>query len=797
MSDSKNNKKKKKKQAVAAVPKPPFWVTYKEVLALALVAMSVYLGLALYSYAPTDPAFFQERLRQGAVANWGGVIGSYLSGLGMRFLGWGSYVLIGMMLFYAVAFLLELKSALKSSVILGWGLFLTTACLGFSMFSLKLGMDPGGAFGTWMFASLHVYVGAFGRWIFWVTGCLIAFSLIFRMSYRYFFQWPAKMTQGFLAWARQTWQALTGWYFETWHDFKRDWDQKRQAKKNKPKVHQPEANHQKQSPTMSTATINTAVQMPSRPSTEVENQNQANKKNISIVYPKQDQETPEQETQRLERESAPEAKEKKSPYTMPSLDLLEKGKAQDVKIDQATLLKNAEILEAKLKDFGVLGKVLEVQPGPVVTMYEFEPAAGVKVNKITALGDDLTLALKALSVRIAPIAGKSVVGIEVANPIREFVYIKDIIDHHVFRDHPSKLTISLGKDISGKPVVGNLRKMPHLLVAGATGSGKSVSVNSMLASILYKSTPDEVRMILVDPKMLELSLYNEIPHLLLPVVTDPRKASAALKWGVREMERRYRLMSELSVRNIEGYNAKVDAYMRKNPRASYEEHMEVKPETHEGRLPFIMIVIDELADLMMVASKDVEDSIIRLAQMARASGIHLLLATQRPSVDVITGIIKANMPSRIAFQVSSKIDSRTILDANGAEQLLGAGDMLYMPPGTSKLQRLHGSFISDDEVGRITDFWKSQAKPEYNEEILKPAVENGITTTGNPEEDEMYLKALNVVRERKVASISYIQRKLRIGYNRAARLVERMDDDGFLAPGEVGKPREVRISDLP
>jgi S-DNA-T family DNA segregation ATPase FtsK/SpoIIIE len=352
--------------------------------------------------------------------------------------------------------------------------------------------------------------------------------------------------------------------------------------------------------------------------------------------------------------------------------------------------------------------------------------------------------------------------------------------------------------------------MPHLLVAGATGSGKSVSVNGMILSVLYKATPDEVRMILVDPKMLELSLYEHIPHLLLPVVTDPRKAAAALRWAVLEMEKRYRLMADLGVRNIEGYNKKIPKVMeeggvKKSEKVAGEGELPLgmpetsdqkpKPEDHTGPLPFIMIVIDELADLMMVSSHEVEESIIRLAQMARAAGIHLLLATQRPSVDVITGVIKANMPARVSFQVSSKVDSRTILDANGAELLLGAGDMLFLPPGTSKLVRIHGAFVTDNEVKRVTDFWKAQARPDYDETILKMKTEEEAAEAAEGgEDDEMYQQALNLVRLHRVASISMIQRKLRIGYNRAARIVERMEEEGLLAPGETGKPREVRMS---
>jgi len=464
-------------------------------------------------------------------------------------------------------------------------------------------------------------------------------------------------------------------------------------------------------------------------------------------------------------------------------------------IDKESILMNSRILEKKLRDFGVDGEIKEVHPGPVVTMYEFVPAPGVKVNKIVNLTDDLTMALSAISIRIvAPIPGKAVVGIEIPNKTRETVHFKEILCSEEFSKNRSLLTLALGKDISGQTSVADLAKMPHLLVAGATGAGKSVSVNSMICSILYKATPEEVRLIMVDPKMLELSVYDGIPHLLLPVVTDPKKAALALRWGVGEMERRYKLLSETGVKNISSFNQLV----KKNPVFTRINEDGEEEEVTLEKLPYIVIVIDELADLMMVASKEVEESITRLAQMARAAGIHLILATQRPSVDVITGIIKANFPARISFQVSSKTDSRTILDANGAESLLGAGDMLFLSGGASKLLRIHGAFISEAETHRIVKFLKKVGgQPEYDETILKPKKEESGGAEGDDEFDEKYDEAVAIVSDAGTASISMIQRRMRIGYNRAARMIERMEEEGVVGPSDgTSKGREVLISRL-
>ncbi|MGD8980280.1 MAG: DNA translocase FtsK 4TM domain-containing protein [Desulfobacterales bacterium] len=470
-----------------------------------------------------------------------------------------------------------------------------------------------------------------------------------------------------------------------------------------------------------------------------------------------------------------------SGFQLPSINLLDNFKEELSSADDENLSMQSKLLEKKLDDFNVNGKVVAVSPGPVITTFEYEPAPGVKINKIVNLTDDLALALRATSIRIvAPIPGKAVIGIELPNTSRELVRFRGIVASSAFEKSKSKLTICLGRDIIGNPVVAELDKMPHLLIAGATGTGKSVALNAMICSLLYKSIPDEVKLIMIDPKRIELSSYDGIPHLITPVVTDVKKATNALFWAVREMERRYELLSEKKSRNIRQYNQKIEKEKDPNKDPSLK------------KLPYIVIVIDELADLMMSASRNVEFALTRLAQMARAGGIHLILATQRPSVDVLTGIIKANFPTRLTFQVSSKTDSRTIIDTNGAENLLGDGDMLFLPPGTAKLQRIHGAFISEEELSRIIGFLKNQKTPEYDKTILKapPKEEEDSDTT---EYDERYDDAVALITKTGQASISMIQRHLRIGYNRAARIIEVMEKEGIVGPPDGAKPREVLV----
>jgi len=495
-------------------------------------------------------------------------------------------------------------------------------------------------------------------------------------------------------------------------------------------------------------------------------------------------------------------------YTLPALALLAAApESAKVPIDRAGLERNARLLESVLEDFHVRGDIVEVRPGPVVTMYELEPASGIKASRVIQLADDIARNMSALSARVATIPGRSVIGIELPNARRESVVLSEIVGSQAFEDQNMSLPLILGKNISGDPVIADLAPMPHLLVAGTTGSGKSVGLNCMILSLLYRLSPDECRMIMIDPKMLELSIYDDIPHLLSPVVTEPGKAIRALKWTVEQMEERYRMMASLGVRQLASFNSKVREAKAKGTQlgrkvqtgynADSGQPIYETEELDYEVLPQIVVVVDELADLMMTAGKEVEFLIQRLAQKARAAGIHLIMATQRPSVDVITGVIKANLPTRISFQVTSKIDSRTILGEQGAEQLLGKGDMLYMPGG-KQIIRVHGPFVSDDEVRAVADHWRKQGVPDYIMAVTEEPEDGGYIFDGQPvgeddAETQLYRKAIQVVAESQKASVSYLQRQLRVGYNSAARLIERMEKDGLVGvPDHVGR-REVLI----
>ena len=466
-------------------------------------------------------------------------------------------------------------------------------------------------------------------------------------------------------------------------------------------------------------------------------------------------------------------------YRLPSLDLLTSPPPLKERQIRENLEENSRILEETLREFGIEVKVVAVEPGPVITRYELQPAPGVKINKITALSDDIALVMKAQSIRIiAPIPGKSAVGIEVPNSISTLVYLKEVLESEEFRQARSKLTLALGKDTGGTPLVADLSDMPHLLIAGTTGSGKTVCINSIIASLLYNASPDELKFLMIDPKMVELALFNNLPHLIAPVVTEPKKVKGALAWVVQEMESRYRLLAKLGVRNIDMYNARV----------------EQKKDLPEGelfeRLPYLVVVIDELADLMMVVPQEVESAITRLAQLSRAVGIHMVLATQRPSVDVLTGVIKANFPARISFKVASKVDSRTVLDMNGADKLVGKGDMLFLKPGLSKPIRAQAALIQDQEIERIAEFIRSQRAPSYHEGILQEQEKRMGTQVAK---DELYEDAVKIVLETRHASVSVLQRRFGLGYSRAARLIDMMEEEGIVGPYRGSKPREVLV----
>lgn len=499
-----------------------------------------------------------------------------------------------------------------------------------------------------------------------------------------------------------------------------------------------------------------------------------------------------------------------SEWDLPPVDILEEVPAQqkDDRLDETALRRNAELLQNVLNDYNVKGEIKSIYPGPVVTLYELEPAPGTKTSRVVSLSDDIARSMSAVSVRVAVVPGRNVIGIELPNKRRQTVYLRELIEGGEFEKTQSKLPLVLGKDIGGAPIIADLSRMPHLLVAGTTGSGKSVAVNTMIFSMLYRLPPEKCRFIMIDPKMLELSVYDDIPHLLSPVVTDPGRAVVALKWAVQEMENRYRNMSKLGVRNIEGYNARIRDAIKKGEILMRKVQTGFDPETGKPvyeeqpleltELPYIVIVVDEFADLMLVAGKDVENAIQRLAQMARAAGLHLIMATQRPSVDVITGVIKANFPTRISFAVTSKIDSRTILGEGGAEMLLGMGDMLYMAAG-GRITRVHGPFVSDKEVEEVVNFLKAQGEPSYLEEVTEGDMfgeggefgeEGG---NGGAACDALYDEAVALVAREGKASTSFIQRHLQIGYNRAARIIEHMEKEGVVSPANrVGK-REVLV----
>ncbi len=704
-----------------------------EFLGVCLIVLGIFVFLSLLGHHFEDPGF--GRTGAGEVKNFTGLLGAYLSALLFDLFGLAAWVIPVFFILAGVAFLIG-RSPCWRLPVAGLLFLISTAWLA-PLFGLDTEIGPypfGGGLLGGIGGFLLRYLGRPGLALLVITMEIFALCLISELSPRGLLHRFVSGTRSLLHWLRCA--VRPGEHLEP--------------------VLEPRMPVQRESLHPEGDLVQEARELPGAPRI-------SDRPSYQEVFHEEEEEEGDEEEIKI-------VPAKKGLFEPPSLSLLDDPPPGVQRESREELLARAKLLEEKLADFGVKGKVTEICPGPVITVYEYEPAPGVKINKITALADDLALGLKAASVRIvAPIPGKSAVGIEVANQEREIVYLKEILASEAFRQARSKLTLALGKDISGKPVVTDLARMPHLLIAGATGTGKSVCLHAMLVSLLYKALPDEVRFLLVDPKRIELSVYEGIPHLLHPVVLEPKMATQALKWAVSEMERRYQLLEEARARNLESYNQQA-----------------------EEKLPYIVIVVDELADLMVVSSKEVETSLTRLAQMARAAGIHLLLATQRPSVDVLTGIIKANFPARISFQVSSRTDSRTILDTGGAERLLGAGDMLFLPPGTSKLQRIHGAYVSEKEVRRVVEFWKAQGEPEYETSILTPTSE----TEGPLEEDEvdeLYEQAVELVIKTGQASISMLQRRLRVGYNRAARMIERMEREGIVGPSDGVRPRPVLV----
>ncbi len=730
-----------------------------EIIGILLIAVGVFLFLSLVSYHPMDPSFFSyTSSKVKEIHNWMGIVGAYLSGLLFQGFGFPSFLISFVLVVFAFSFIFRWEWKYLSLKITGWAVILLTTS---SFFGLWLNpiriyqqdLLMGGFIGEIFSRNLVRYFNRPGATILLFVILILSFVLGTGISFISVVKYLGGAVQKLI---------------EKIGTFKMV--RKEGAEREKKLV------KRKQEKKEMTEVIPTVViEKPSPP-------------------PKKEEVVKQEAFEFLEASKA---------FQLPPISLLEAEVEKRQKIDRDSLIMNSRILEKKLLDYGVEGKVVEVRPGPVITVYEFEPAPGVKVSRIVNLADDLALALSALSIRIvAPIPGKAVVGIEVPNTNRETVYFKEIIDSDNFRTFKSKLSFGLGKDISGQPFVVDLARMPHLLVAGSTGSGKSVSINAMICSILFKAAPEEVRFLMIDPKMLELSDYEGIPHLLLPVVTNPKKAAVALKWLVDEMERRYTVLAEKGVRNIEHYHQRMEKELREKGKVYKRkgdvlEGDEEKPMEPMERVPYIVVVIDELADLMMISSREVEEYITRLAQMSRAVGIHLILATQRPSVDVLTGIIKANFPARISFQVTSKVDSRTILDTIGAEHLLGAGDMLFLPPGSSKLTRLHGAFVSSPEIKRVVEFLRKQGKPSYDPSILAEVKKEKEAAGGEEDEyDEKYDEAVAFVAEARQASISLIQRRFRIGYNRAARIVEKMEAEGVVGPSDGIKAREVLVKKI-
>lgn len=720
----------------------------REVGGLTLVAASVYVALSLLTFS----------LEPGAGGNLGGPVGDFFANVLLQSVGLAAYLVPA---YGAVAGWRLLRNhplgPLAARVSGGALLLLFTAIALSLLFPATDAYRAGGFIGGWIAQRLFLdELGRLGAYLFTLAG--LALSLAFALD-------VSVLSLG------RTLVAAGGWMSDKAGAAAGAWRTRRRLRwpRTDPEIVTPGAGE-------SAARGEPRVRI------------QPRKKPAPVIAPK-----PVQEKFEFVRDASATT----GRYRLPSLEFLNATVASADTIDREALLTNSRVLEKKLKDFGVEGNVVKVNPGPVVNMYEYEPAAGVKISRIVNLSDDLSMVLRAESVRIVgPLPGKAVVGIEVANRQREEVNLKELLSTPEYQSSSYKIPVALGKDIYGSPVVGPLEAMPHLLVAGSTGTGKSVFLNTILMSILYHSTPESCRLVLIDPKLLELSVYEGIPHLLTQVVTNPKRASAALHGVVHKMEERYRIMAAKGVRNIDQYNRRMAKEAKKG------EVAEQVVENADGvtielprRLPYIVVMIDELADLMVVAGRDVEESLTRLAQMARAAGIHLVLATQRPSVDVLTGVIKANFPTRVSFQVFSRVDSRTILDHNGAETLLGKGDMLFVPPNTSKLSRIHGAFISEEEIRRVVEFLREQGEPSYDDAIIREKKD----VRGEPaeeEEDEVYDQAVAVVTQNRQASISFIQRKLRIGYNRAARIMERMERESVVGPADVNNRREILVQDL-
>ena len=748
-----------------------------EVVGVALFAAALIWLIALATYDPNDPVWFFSTGTHDVPANFAGRVGAFLSELSYQVLGYASYLIpaaiavAGWHYFWCRAVDAAYTKLTGAVMLFACG----SAFLGLTLGRVDFGPRPfraGGYLGEWLGGFMSDYLSRTGSVIVILALIVAAVILATHFSLGRLF---SALFVALRAIAGQAFEAFGQWREERRKAQARREVLEKYGKKDAPVVTTAD--------TRKTAKIETPEPAPARERARDEDIPFATgaKGAPPVVQKKPVTRTPMVPSLPLPE---PERVERKlGTYQLPPVSLLDAAKAE-LKIDERELMDAARHLEEKCREFSVDGSVVQIHPGPVVTTFELKPDAGVKYSKVTGLADDLCLAMKAESVLIDRIPGKATVGIQIPNPNREAISLRELLESDAYTRSTSKLTFALGKTIHGEPYMADLATMPHLLIAGSTGTGKSVGLNAMLTGILYRSTPDDVRMIMIDPKRLELGMYEDIPHLMTPVVVDPKKAANALRWAVREMEDRYKTLAAYGVRNIEQFN--------RNVRAAIESGEPIKDGEPSRPLPFIVVVVDELADLMMVAGNEVEESICRLAQMARAVGIHLILATQRPSVDVITGLIKANLPSRISFRVSSKIDSRTILDSNGAEQLLGKGDMLFLPPASSRHIRLHGPYISEQESARLASFLRKQGKPVYDETITEEEKKGGPEGL-ELDKDELYDEAARIVVQTGQASISYLQRKMRIGFSRAARLVDMMEAEGLVSAGTGGKPREVLV----
>jgi DNA segregation ATPase FtsK/SpoIIIE, S-DNA-T family len=780
-----------------------------EFIGVALFALALFWLIALASYSASDPVWFFNTGSDISPANFAGRIGAFMAELSYQLLGYSAYLLPPVLVVLGWHYFWCRSLDAAYTKLFGAGLLF--ACVSSFLSLAFTGADTprktfraGGYLGERLAAMLAAYLNRTGSIILILTLLFLAIILTTQFSFGRLFAVVGQILRDRVA-------ALFGLYREWRANRRRDKQRQEVIKKHldkAPKDPKPEVRPRIATREMESRGV-AAAETARRPAARVEPTDEGQKKPsrtaamvgaaAAALKAASSRPTPPPATIKRppppmpaplplsDAERAP-AERKKGTYTLPPLALLDAPKAER-KIDERELMDGARLLEEKCREFSVEGSVVQIHPGPVVTTYEFKPDAGVKYSKITGLADDLCLAMQAESVLIDRIPGKSTVGIQIPNLNRELISMREMLEADAYKRSASRLTLALGKTIHGEPFVTDLATMPHLLIAGSTGTGKSVSVNAMLSSILFRATPDDVRLIMIDPKRLELGMYEEIPHLLTPVVVDPKLAANALRWAVREMEERYKTLAAVGVRNIEQYNRNLKNAQAENSGPVLDANgNEVRP------LPCIVVLIDELADLMMVASNEVEESICRLAQMARAVGIHLILATQRPSVDVITGLIKANLPARISFRVSSKIDSRTILDGNGAEQLLGKGDMLYLPPASSRFVRLHGPYISEQESARLASFLRKQGKPSYDTSITEDDKKAGGELEF--EKDDLYDEAARIVVSSGQASVSYLQRRLRIGFSRAARLVDMMEAEGLvsgISGAAGGKSREVLV----